>query len=118
MKKTLFMITLIFALLATPMLCFAEDTSPLSFNVSVTSDYRFRGISQTRLKPALQGGVDYALSSGFYVGAWASTIQWIKDNGVKGPVELDLYGGYKGEIQKDLGYDVGLLQYAYVGNKL
>ncbi|HEX7436606.1 MAG TPA: TorF family putative porin [Caldimonas sp.] len=118
MKKALFMIALISALLATPMLCFAEDTSPLSFNVSVTSDYRFRGISQTRLKPALQGGVDYAPASGFYVGAWASTIQWIKDNGVKGPVELDIYGGYKGEIQKDFGYDVGLLQYAYVGNKL
>lgn len=118
MKKTLFLMALISALVATPLLCLAEDTSALSFNASVTSDYRFRGISQTRLKPALQGGVDYALPGGFYVGAWGSTIRWIKDNGVKGPVELDLYGGYKGEIQKDLGYDLGLLQYAYVGNKL
>jgi uncharacterized protein (TIGR02001 family) len=94
----------------------ADD--PLSFNASVVSDYRYRGISQTRLKPALQGGLDYVSPSGFYVGAWGSTIQWIKDNGVKGPVELDIYGGYKGELAKDFGYDLGLLQYAYVGNKL
>ena len=96
---------------------FAAD-NPLSFNVSAVSDYRYRGISQTRLKPALQGGVDYALPAGFYVGAWGSTIKWIKDNGVDGSVEVDLYGGYRGEIQKDLGYDLGVLQYAYVGNKL
>jgi len=97
----------------------------LSFNVSAVSDYRYRGISQTRLKPALQGGVDYALPSGLYVGTWASNIRWIKDAGTLGNfdagssnIEWDLYGGYKGEIQKDLGFDVGLLQYAYVGNKL
>lgn len=99
-----------------PVSAYAEDSS-LAFNVGVVSDYRYRGISQTRLKPALQGGVDFTYG-GFYVGAWASTIKWIKDWDVKGSVELDLYGGYKGEIQKDFGYDVGLLQYAYVGNKL
>jgi uncharacterized protein (TIGR02001 family) len=92
--------------------------SPLSFNASVTTDYRYRGISQTRLEPALQGGVDYAHSSGLYVGAWASTIKWIRDNGVKGDVELDLYGGYKTEISKGTTIDVGVLQYAYVLNKL
>jgi len=116
-KKTLLAITATLALTALPSVSFAED-NPLSFNVSVTTDYRYRGISQTRLKPALQGGADYALPGGFYIGAWASTIKWIKDWDVKGPLELDLYGGYKGEIQKDFGYDVGLLQYAYVGNKL
>lgn len=117
MKKTLLAMTATLALTALPSVSFAEE-SPLSFNVSVTTDYRYRGISQTRLKPALQGGADYALPGGFYIGAWASTIKWIKDWDVKGPLELDLYGGYKGEIQKDFGYDVGLLQYAYVGNKL
>ncbi len=96
---------------------FAAD-DPLAFNASVVSDYRYRGISQTRLKPAVQGGLDYTSPSGLYVGAWASTIRWVKDNGVQGSVELDVYGGYKGEIAKDLAYDVGLLQYAYVGNKL
>lgn len=117
MKKSLLAMTAILVANALPTIVHAED-SPLTFNVSLTSDYRFRGISQTRLKPALQGGADYALPGGFYIGTWASTIKWIKDWGVKGPVELDLYGGYKGEIQKDFTYDVGLLQYAYVGNKL
>ena len=92
--------------------------SALSFNVGVTTDYRYRGISQSRLKPAVQGGFDYADKSGFYVGAWGSTIKFIKDSGAsKGGVELDLYGGYKGAVG-DVAYDVGFLRYEYVGNKL
>lgn len=99
----------------------AQEASPLSFNASVTSDYRYRGISQTRFKPAFQAGVDYA-ANGFYVGAWGSTIKWIKDNStdtvsVKGPVELDLYGGYKGAVG-DVAYDVGFLRYEYLNNTL
>ncbi len=94
----------------------AADT--LSFNASVVSDYRYRGISQTRLKPAVQAGVDYALASGFYVGAWGSTIKWVKDAGGDGSTELDLYGGYKTEIASGLTLDVGLLQYVYPSNKL
>jgi uncharacterized protein (TIGR02001 family) len=90
----------------------AEQPAPLTFNIGATTDYRYRGISQSRLKPALQGGVDYTLA-GFYVGAWASTIQWLKDAGARSPLELDLYGGYKGEITKDLTYDVGVLRYQY-----
>jgi len=101
---------------------FAEEAAapvdPLSFNVSVTTDYRYRGISQTRTKPALQGGADYAFDSGFYIGTWASTIKWIKDGGGDANVEIDLYGGYKTEIAKGLTLDVGLLQYAYPSNKL
>lgn len=100
----------------------AEPESTLSFNAGVVSDYRYRGISQSRLEPALQGGVDYADKSGFYVGAWGSTIKWIKDAGtntstagIKGAVELDLYAGYKGSVG-DLAYDVGFLRYEYVNN--
>lgn len=112
------------AISALPTVSKAED-NPLSFNVSLTSDYRYRGISQTRLKPALQGGADYALPGGFYVGTWLSTIKWIKDAGKfstppidtgNANVEWDLYGGYKGEIQKDFTYDVGVLAYVYPGN--
>lgn len=96
----------------------AEPESTLSFNAGVVSDYRYRGISQSRLKPALQGGVDYADKSGFYVGAWGSSIKWIKDAGATdGTVEVDLYGGYKGAVG-DVSYDVGFLRYEYVGNKL
>lgn len=117
MSKTLLALAATLGLSAIPSLSWAED-SPLSFNLSVVSDYRYRGISQMRLKPALQGGIDYALPSGFYVGAWASTIKWIKDNGVDGGVELDLYGGLKFEVMKDLALDLGVLRYEYVGNKL
>jgi uncharacterized protein (TIGR02001 family) len=89
----------------------------VSFNVGATTDYRYRGISQSRLKPAVQAGVDYS-NGGFYVGAWGSTIKWIKDFGGDANVEIDLYGGYKGTIDKDLSYDVGVLTYQYPSNKL
>ena len=66
-----------------------EPASTLSFNVGATTDYRYRGISQSRLQPAVQGGIDYADKSGFYVGAWGSTIKWIKDSGAsKGTTEV------------------------------
>jgi uncharacterized protein (TIGR02001 family) len=70
----------------------------------------------------LQGGVDYTDASGFYVGAWGSTIKWIKDSAsvagqTKGPIELDLYGGYQFEAA-GLGLDVGFLRYQYQGNTL
>lgn len=96
----------------------AAPESSLSFNAGVVTDYRYRGISQSRLKPAVQGGLDYADKSGFYVGAWGSTIKWIKDTpgATDGSLELDLYGGYKGSAGA-VSYDVGLLRYEYVGNK-
>lgn len=118
MKHTLLALLGAMSITAMPTLVHAEDASPLSFNVSVASDYRYRGISQTRLKPALQGGADYAFSNGFYVGTWASTIKWIKDSGGSSDVELDIYGGYKGSINESLSYDVGFLHYDYPSNKL
>ena len=91
-----------------------EPDYTFAFNVGAVTDYRYRGISQSRLLPAAQGGVDFSHKSGFYLGAWASTIRWLKDiPGGDGPLELDLYGGYKGEIAKDVTYDVGLLRYQY-----
>ncbi|MET0333036.1 MAG: TorF family putative porin [Rhizobacter sp.] len=99
--------------LALPSVSFAE----VAFNVGAVSDYRYRGISQTRLKPTLQGGVDFS-AGGFYLGAWATGIKWIKDVGGDADIEVDLYGGYKGEISKGLTYDVGVLTYQYPSNKL
>ena len=118
MKKTLLALAAVTALTALPTAAFAQDANPLSFNVSLTSDYRYRGISQSRLEPALQGGADYAHPSGFYVGTWLSTIKWIKDFDGGADVEWDIYGGYKGEIQKGLGFDVGVLSYQYPGHDL
>jgi uncharacterized protein (TIGR02001 family) len=106
--------SLVLASLA-PVTAHADDG--LAFNVGAVSDYRYRGISQTHLKPALHGGLDFAMGS-FYVGAWASTIKWVKDAGGDSDAEVDVYGGYKGEIVKDLGFDVGVLTYVYPSNKL
>jgi len=96
----------------------AEPESTLSFNVGVVSDYRFRSVAQTSFKPALQGGVDFAHKSGVYVGAWASNVSWIKDyvGATDGTTEIDLYGGYKGEIAKDFTFDIGVITYQYPGN--
>jgi uncharacterized protein (TIGR02001 family) len=102
---------------------FAQATSPepeyqITFNAGVVSDYRVRGIAQTSFKPALQVGADFAHKSGFYAGTFASNVRWVKDfNGAtKGSVEVDLYGGYKGQISPDLSYDLGLITYQYPGN--
>jgi uncharacterized protein (TIGR02001 family) len=95
-----------------------EPDYTLAYNVGVTTDYRFRGISQTSFKPALQAGIDFAHKSGFYLGAWGSNVSWIKDfaTATDGSLEVDLYGGYKGEISKDLTYDVGVITYQYPSN--
>ncbi len=114
MKKTTLAAATLAALAALPTAAFAD----LAFNIGGVTDYRYRGISQSRQQPALQGGVDWS-ANGFYVGSWASTIQWIDDVGGSGHVEIDVYGGYKGDIVKDsLTYDVGVLTYYYPGNKL
>ena len=113
MKHAILPLAAVVAMTALPTVAHAE----LSFNVGATTDYRYRGISQTRLKPAVQGGIDFS-AGGFYVGTWASSIKWIKDAGGDARAEVDFYGGYKGEITKDLGYDVGVLRYQYFGHDL
>ncbi|HEY5799925.1 MAG TPA: TorF family putative porin [Burkholderiaceae bacterium] len=99
----------------------AQEKKPdneVSFNAAVTTDYRYRGLSQTRLKPALQGGADFVNNpSGFYAGVWGSTIKWIKDAGGDADVEIDLYAGKRGSLG-EASYDVGVLRYEYPSNKL
>ncbi|MEN9396722.1 MAG: hypothetical protein RLZ81_1252 [Pseudomonadota bacterium] len=94
-----------------------EPDYTLAYNLGATTDYRYRGISQTRLKPTVQGGIDFSHKSGFYLGAWGSGIKWIKDGGGDASVELDLYGGYKATVGA-IGYDLGVLTYQYPSNKL
>src|SRR6478736_2645488 len=116
LKKTQ---TLVLAALALSGAAFAQTPAPAapaapepdytwSFNVGGVTEYRYRGLSQSGMKPALQGGADFAHKSGFYLGTWGSTIKWIKDAGGDAPVEIDIYGGYKGTAG-DFGYDVGVL---------
>lgn len=96
----------------------AADPLTITANVGLFSDYRFRGISQTGKKPAVQGGFDLTHQSGLYVGTWASNISWLSDSNpqISAPLEWDLYGGYRGEIIKGLSFDVGALQYYYPGS--
>lgn len=101
------------ALAALPMLASAQ----LSANVSLTSNYKFRGQDQDQgrtktFKPAIQGGFDYAFGeTGFYVGNWNSSVDWLSGNSI----ESDVYGGYKFSSGA-LGFDVGVLAYLYPGN--
>ena len=92
----------------------AQSAHSFTGNVGIVSDYRFRGISQTYKQPALQGGFDYAHTSGLYLGSWLSSVSGnLYPNG--SGLEWDLYGGYKFEPVKDLGLDVGVLHYYYPG---
>jgi uncharacterized protein (TIGR02001 family) len=115
-------LALLVSLLAASGSLLAQTTAPapdytLAFNVGAVTDYRYRGISQTRLKPAIQGGADFSHSSGFYIGTWASSIKWIKDAGGDASAEVDVYGGYKFNAA-GLGFDVGVLRYLYPNSSL
>jgi uncharacterized protein (TIGR02001 family) len=83
-------------------------------NVGATSDYRFRGISQTQNGPAVQAGVDYTHSSGFYVGNWNSSVSGaLYTNGAG--IESDVYAGFKKDVAKGITLDVGTMNYFYPG---
>lgn len=82
-------------------------------NVGLFSEYRFRGISQTFAKPAIQGGFDYSHASGIYLGNWNSNV----NSGAgfpAGNIEMDFYGGWK-KSWNDWGLDVGFIYYYYPG---
>jgi uncharacterized protein (TIGR02001 family) len=117
MRKSLVALTLA-GTLAVPAAASAQAQSPhtLTGNFGFFSQYIFRGLTQTDTKPALQGGFDYAHSSGLYLGTWGSNISWLTDFGTytSSSLEWDFYGGYKNTLG-DFGYDVGLLQYYYPG---
>lgn len=104
----------------------AQEVSPITANVTVVNDYRYRGLSQSNFKPAIQGGFDYTHESGFYIGNWNSSISWISDSftaggpnsslnkSVSAPIEMDFYAGIKKElIGEGFASDLGVLQYYY-----
>jgi uncharacterized protein (TIGR02001 family) len=101
----------------------AAPASPhtLTGNMGFFSQYIFRGLTQTNGKPALQGGFDYAHSSGFYAGTWGSNISWLSDGNPPayadgGSLEWDFYGGYKWGFGGDFTLDLGTLYYYYPGS--
>jgi uncharacterized protein (TIGR02001 family) len=95
----------------------AAPASPHTFtgNLTLATDYRFRGISQTFKQPTVQGGVDYSHTSGLYLGNWNSNVSGVQfQNGAS--LEMDFYGGWKFTPAKDLTLDVGALYYYYPGS--
>ena len=100
----------------------AADPAPapdfvVTGNFGITSDYRFRGLSQSDRDAAFQGGFDVAHNSGLYVGTWGSTVSdWTSGPGGSANMEVDLYGGYKTEIA-GFGLDVGAIAYHYPGSR-
>ena len=102
------------ALIASPIV--AKAAWEGSANIGLTSDYVFRGISQTDENPAIQGGFDLAHDSGFYVGTWASNVDFNEGTDDDADMELDVYVGFAGEAG-DFSYDVSLLRYIYPGSE-
>ncbi len=93
-----------------------EDTDPpgpveVSANVALTSEYRFRGVDLSGGELAVQGGVDVAHESGFYIGTWASSLD--EQTVGYGSTELDIYGGWSGDLAEGLSADVGMIGYLY-----
>ena len=133
MKKSNLLNSLILAALVVPGMAIAADVETtehkegkhvipasahtVTSNIGLVSNYLYRGVSQTGDKAAIQGGFDYAHASGFYAGAWGSSISWLVDLGLynSSSLELDTYAGFKAGIAEDVSYDVGFLRYNYPG---
>jgi len=88
-----------------------EAPKSLNWNVTATSEYLFRGISQSDDKPALQAGFDYNFSTGLYAGAWTSTV----DFGDSTDAELDTFVGWNRDLGESLNIDLQWIRYNYVG---
>ena len=92
----------------------------ISGNIALVSDYRFRGISQSNQDAAVQGGLDATFDSGFYIGTWASSVDFgdVTDgSGSFGTMEIDYYAGWGGPIDdSDFSVDVGYMYYQYPGD--
>ena len=85
----------------------SANAEELSGNVSIGTDYIYRGISQTDEEATIQGGFDWVSDSGIYAGIWASNLAF------DGYIEMDYYIGYGGSINAEVEYDIGFLHYDY-----
>ncbi|WP_018413147.1 TorF family putative porin [Methyloversatilis thermotolerans] len=108
---------LLATLLALPLAAQAEEAAPaytLTTNIGVFSQYIFRGISYTQEKPAVQGGIDFAHSSGAYLGIWGTNVDDAALPNAAG--EIDVYGGFAKTVD-DWTFDVGFLQFIFPGGE-
>lgn len=116
LQKTKLLIAALSALFTLP--AWAGDaapSSPVSANISMVSNYLYRGISRTGNSPAVQGGFEAMASNGLYIGAWGSNISWLGDRGLAtgSSLELDAYAGIKDNFATDFTYDLGVLRYHF-----
>ncbi len=95
----------------------AQSPHTLSASVTLATEYLYRGVSQTNGDPAIQGSFDYAHSSGFYIGAWASSLEFNSNVTNEASLELNYYAGYTFDYY-GLSYDVGYLYYMYTGQNV
>ncbi|WP_461517071.1 TorF family putative porin [Porticoccus sp.] len=102
--------------LTLPVVANVAQAFETSANVTLTTDYKFRGISQTNTNPAIQGGFDVAFDSGLYVGTWGSNVDFDDPDDSDANMELDYYFGFGGEISESLSYDIGYIYYDYPGS--
>jgi uncharacterized protein (TIGR02001 family) len=96
------------------------SAASLSSTVTLASDYLFDGVSQVQGDstsrypgPALQASLDLTFENGFYIGTWASNVDFGSDD--PADIEIDFYGGYGWEIANGTAFDVGLAHYTYTG---
>jgi uncharacterized protein (TIGR02001 family) len=85
----------------------------VSADIALTSDYVWRGVSQTNQNPALQAGAEYSHAIGVYVGVWGSNVDFGEDVDDPARIELDYSIGWRGETEAGLGWDLSLLRYTY-----
>ena len=104
MKKSIVLATAVATVLSS-----GVALAELSGNAAITSNYIWRGVTQTTDQSAGQGGIDYAHESGLYAGTWVSNVNFgNSDDGY----EMDVYAGFSGEAG-DMGYDIGVVSYQY-----
>jgi len=108
MLKKLMTSSVAAAVLASSSVASAGD---IEANVSLATDYVFRGFSQTNEDPAISGGFDYGFEGGFYLGIWGSNVNF----GDNTSTEIDLYGGYAFDVSESVSLDFGYIYFVYPG---
>lgn len=108
--KTFKKALIVMAVAAAPVTASALEVSG---NVTLATDYVFRGFSQTSEKAAIQGGFDVGFENGFYVGTWASNV----DFGSEVTTELDFYGGYAFDVSENVSIDLSAIYFMYPGDE-
>ncbi len=96
----------VLSLAVTTALAGGQAFAGVEANIGATSNYIWRGVSQSNDGAAVSGGIDWSSDAGFYLGTWTSSLGG-------GQYELDVYGGFGGEIEGGFGYDVGVIAYLY-----